>query len=137
MKHVEVTLEAYNYFSKRLLSNDGGLVEDWRNYCNGTINKFDRKHWEELYEKVGFNCDYRSAGMVMKLISQDITFEPERPKKFVFYKGKIDDTKRYYGEFIETTFPAGASKYEVGDAKDEEHMKALELLGWIKEEYKD
>lgn len=137
MKQVEVTIEAYSYFSKRLLINDGSLVEDWRNYCNGTINKFDRKHWEELYGKVGFNCGYRSAGMVMKLIAQEITLEVERPKKFVFYKVRLDDSKRYYGEFIETGFPAGASKYEAKNEEDEKQMEALEALGWTKEEYKD
>ena len=137
MKQVEVTIEAYSYFSKRLLINDGSLVEDWRNYCDGTINRFDRKHWVELYDKIGLTCNFRSSAMVMKLIAQEITLEVERPKKFVFYKIKIDDNKRYYGDFIETTFPAGASKYEVGDAKDEEQMEALESLGWTKEEYKD
>lgn len=137
MKHVEVTLEAYNYFSKLLITNDGSLVEDWRGYCNGTLLHVHRVHWEELYGKVGFNCDYRSAGMVMKLIAQEITLEVERPKKFVFYKVRLDDSKRYYGEFIETGFTAGASKYEAKNEEDEKQMEALEALGWTKEEYKD
>lgn len=137
MKHlVQMTNEAYEYFNKRLIQNDGALVEDWRRYCSGMINKYDKKHWEELYNKVAKECEFRSSNMLTKIINGDIELECEPKKRFVFYKVKLDKGKRYYGDFIETTFSAGASKYEEGNIKDEEQMKALETLGWIKEEYK-
>lgn len=125
---VTVSKDTYDYFTNLLESNGQRLIESWKKYIE---EGYEYSIWFELYNEVASEVEFNSAQMVAKLLRGEIELEQEAPKRFVYFKN-FGGKRRYYGSAEEVDKGIKASWYDTGDPKDEEHMKALETLGWYK-----
>lgn len=123
----KVSKETYEYF-KDLIEGDGQrLVESWKEYIEDDT---DYKFWQELYAEVINEIEFSSAQMVAKLLRGEIKLTQE-VTRFVYYK-TFGHKRRYYGSAEEVDKGIKATWYDTGNQLDEEHMEALETLGWNK-----
>lgn len=132
---IEVSEKTKKHIDKIRESGDEELILAYHVWMSESVCLEDRSEIDEAFQEIKEKAHKSVKEIVLALVKNELHLASNEPTRFVYYKecgGGSSKVRRYYGSARETDAAITATWYDTGCGRDEEHMKALETLGWTK-----
>lgn len=132
---IEVSKKTKEYIDKIREGGDAELILAYHKWMCESLGFEHRTEIDEAFQEIKSKACKSAKEVVLALVKGELKLTTNKQTRFVYYKERgsgSNKIRRYYGSAHETREAFAASWYDTGYAKDEEHMKALETLGWTK-----